>query len=97
MPVYAYPIQIKKEKQIIYFDEKVRIEKNLLTRQDLEFIGIDSFSICEGGEEECYEGYTILVKRKRFETNEERDIRVRGEEQYMAEYKKRLSIKSQSK
>jgi hypothetical protein len=80
-----YPIVIKREKQIVRFDEVVKIEDNGLTIAALQFVGEDRFTVFSDN----YDGYIIRVQRTRLETDEERDARVSREEAYMAEYHRR--------
>jgi len=84
MGPYAYPIQIKKEKQSINFQETKTFET--LTIKELSpFVGEFPFDI----EQDRYDFYEVTVYKSRLETIDERDIRVQGEENYMVEYNKR--------
>ena len=85
MGAYMYPIQIKREPQVIHFTEIVNFDEDRLTLEMLAFVGKDNFSVYENSLQQ----YEITVFRSRLETPEEVKRRVEKEEKYMEEYTKR--------
>ena len=83
---YMYPIQIKREPQIIEVKRKVDLEGDTLTLADLKEYGVteeDSFRIIE---EENNRTYSLYIYSQRLETQDEVEARVAKEEQYMKNY-----------
>lgn len=97
MPAYAYPIQIKRKRQTIRFEEKVKLTEDWLTLPTLAFVGNDTFSICEtehdSGTGTYTSGYTVTVNRQRPETDDEMNTRIASEESYMREYERRKALR----
>lgn len=82
MPAYAYPIQIKEEKQIVKYTEEHELKSESLTFELLrKYVNEgDTFEIVDT---------TLTVYKQRYETDDEQERRVNRERSYMNEYNRR--------
>lgn len=91
MPAYAYPINIKRDRQKVRYVKEIELDSNILTLDMLsKLIAKDErFSITETHEG----GTTLTIIGDRLETDEELTQSVQKEERYMAEYNRRKQSK----
>lgn len=96
MPEDEKPIQIKRSRQTVSYEESRTVDgSTLLTLKDLEWIGGDAFSVkAPDPEEEGYCGgcVVITVYRSREETDEEMQTRIAREEHYVSDYISRQRV-----
>lgn len=88
MPAYAYPIPIKRKKQIIQYDERHEIAPPLTIALLAPIVGDSPFTIRDN-DEQFSNSYILTVHKNRLETDEEQKMRVNREKRYMTEYNKR--------
>ena len=85
---YAYKIKIKKDPQVIKYEDKIKVPFLLSLDVLARYVGNDEiFYVDEVKIEDTYDTENILtVKRERMETQSEVKKRVAKEEQYMKGY-----------
>lgn len=88
MPAYAYPITIKRKKQLISFDERHEIAPPLTLELLAPIVEDNAFTIQED-DAQFSNSYILTVHKSRLETDEEQTARIDKEKRYMIEYKKR--------
>lgn len=86
MGPYAYAITIKRDTQTVCEDITHELEDSSLSLDILRPLVGDNLFTVEDGD---YGGYTITVHTKRLETDAEYATRIKREEKYMVEYRKR--------
>lgn len=95
MPAYAYAIPINRNKEIIVENIFHTLDDEMMTLEDMkELVGDNKFSIQAGCEENVIEQSVVLcIRTEREETDAEYASRIRKQEAYMAEYKRRQKLK----
>ena len=93
MPAYAYPIQIKRERQKVRYHKSIKLEnEGIFTIDELSKLVThdERFSIVEREYNSMFgKDIFLSITGERLETDEELNARIEKEEKYMAEYNKR--------